>query len=216
MNGQQNYTLSISHSPSLLFVDFNSTLESINNGNSIKFFDKAAMYLSLVTFVFPIAPLASYSCLRIYNLLFTSYLDYRHVPINAFAPYQAIQSLYFLPASTTTKDLSLFSSDYLTTILWHLIVVYIGFAVWMEWGASFVLKVCRSMDLRMLNKMFTCICEGKAIGYHNMYLSFEVAILCIAVQVFANIDKSSAGLVVLVCAHLIFYIASKVHFWFTF
>lgn len=197
-------------------MDYNSTLESINNGNALKFFDRVAMYLSLITSVFPIAPLASYSCLRIYNLLFTSYLDYRHIPINALAPYQAIQSLYFLPASTTTKDLSLFSSDYLTTILWHLIAVYIGFAVWMEWGAGFVLRVCRSMDWKMLNKIFTSICEGKVIGYQNMYLSFEVVILCIAVQVFANIDKSSAGLLVLVCVHLVLYLATKLHFWFTF
>ena len=216
INGQQNYTLSISHSPSLLFVDYNSTLESINNANFIKLFDKVAMYFSLITSVFPIAPFASYSCLRIYNLLFTSYLDYRHVPINAFTPYQAIQSLYFLPQSATTKDLSLFSSDYLTAMLWHLIIIYIGFGIWMEWGARFVLTVCRSMDWRMLNKIFTNISDGKALGYHNMYLSFEVVILCVAAQVFANIGKSSAGLLVLVSSHLIFYIASKVHFWFTF
>lgn len=174
------------------------------------------MYFTLITSVLPIAPFASYSCLRIYNLLFTSYLDYRHVPINAFAPYQAIQSLYFLPSSNTTKDLSIFSSDYLTALLWHLIVVYVGFAAWMEWGSSFVLRVCRSMDWRMLNKIFTSICEGKALAYHNMYLSFEIVILVIAVQVFANIGKASAGLIVLVSFHLIFYIASKVHFWFTF
>lgn len=36
------------------------------------------------------------------------------------------------------------------------------------------------MDWRILNKIFTFICEGKAMGYHIMYLSYEIVILVIA------------------------------------
>jgi hypothetical protein len=139
-----------------------------------------------------------------------------HVPINAFAPYQALEVLYFVPSSTTTKDLSDFSNDYATGILWHLVVVYVCFAVWLELGSTFLLKVSRSMEWGLLTKTLGLICETKSIAYQNMYISFEVGIWCVIVQVLSNLGSSSAVLIFLVSLHLVFIVCSKIHFWFTF
>lgn len=64
--------------------------------------NKVAIYFTLGTSVVAISPMTSYSCLRLYILLLVSYLDYMHVPINAFGPYQSLTSLLFVPSSTTT------------------------------------------------------------------------------------------------------------------
>ena len=57
-----------------------------------------------------IVPTSSYVSLKINALIFFSFLDYYQMPINSFSVLQILEQLVFMPQSTTTKNLVLYSN----------------------------------------------------------------------------------------------------------
>jgi hypothetical protein len=109
-----------------------------------------------------------------------------------------------------------FTSDYYVAILWHLAVVYVAFAVWLEVVANLAIKFGRNMEWTLLVRIASVISENKQVAYQNMYITYEVAIYWFIVKIFANIEKASPILLFLVSLHLLFIVVSKIHFYFTF
>lgn len=160
--------------------------------------------------------MTSYASFRFLMLYLVTFGEYMHVPINSFAPYESLQGALFVTPSTTTRELSHFSSEYYIAVLWHLVVAYIAVAVWLEVIVPFFMRMGKGMEWGMMTRMAAVLAENKPIAYQNMYIGYEVAIWCLLGKVFANIHQASSTLMFLTVLHLIFSVASKIHFFFTF
>lgn len=168
------------------------------------------------TLLLGLSPMTAYSSMRFFTLFLVTLSEYMHIPINAFAPYESLQLMLLATPSTSTKELLSFSADYHVGVLWHLAVVYIVFAVWLEIVVAFLLKVARGNEWALMTKLVSIIGDNKQITYQNMYLTYELTIYCLIAKIFQNIDKFTPVLTFLVILHLLFILASKLHFIFTF
>lgn len=177
---------------------------------------KISVYFTLGTLLLGLSPMTSFASSRFLMLYLVTFAEYMHMPINSFAPYESLQGVIFVPPSTTTRELSDFSSEYYIAVLWHLVVGYIAVAVWLEVIVPFFVRMSKGMEWGMLSRMAAVVTENKPIAYQNMYICYEVVIWCLLGKVFANINQASSILIFLTVLHLIFSVASKLHFYFTF
>ena len=94
--------------------------------------------------------------------------------------------------------------------------MYVVFAVWLEIVVTFLLKIAKGNEWALMTKLVSIIGDNKQITYQNMYITYELIIYCLLAKIFKNADKISPVLTFLVILHLLFIIASKLHFIFTF
>jgi hypothetical protein len=168
------------------------------------------------TLLLGLSPMAAYSSMRFFTLFLVTLSEYMHVPINAFAPFESLQLMLFVTPSASTKELLSFSAEYYVDVLWRLAVMYVVFAVWLEIVVRFLLKIAKGNEWALMTKLVSIIGDNKQITYQNMYITYELAIYCLLAKIFKNADKISPVLTFLVILHLLFILASKLHFIFTF
>lgn len=69
-----------------------------------------SIYVIGLVMVLGLAPMASFSCLRVFALMIVSYMDYLQVPINAFGPNSSLVQLLFVSPFVSTENFVIFSS----------------------------------------------------------------------------------------------------------
>jgi len=106
VNQVQTYQIIINAFPESLYITYNSSMETMIQSSLLCNIATYAVIVCLCFNIIGLAPLSSFSSLRVYILILISYMDYSQIPINSFSPFTVLQTLLFTSNSNSTSYLS--------------------------------------------------------------------------------------------------------------
>jgi hypothetical protein len=106
VNRLRAYPILINTFPESLYVSYDSAIEGIVQSSALRIAATVIAMICLSLSVVGLAPLSSFSSLRVFVLIVVSYMDYSQIPINSFVAYTGLGSLLLTATSNKTSYLS--------------------------------------------------------------------------------------------------------------